>query len=263
MDYLNKPLIEIVNEYLADSKDPREHEILSGVFIDNRASKREEMEREIEYLRDESNELSYEHERLAREYQDYYCSNRMRAIKTLRKQIEELRLITLEDIEQKYSPDRWSNPLKIRSQSMYLLYSDQYFGFRKTQEDTFADWREGELILHKAIIAYLKKANISSSRIEYIISRRRAFWDYYRATKEILLKRISEETSFAGLRSKIKHFVRSTARNEYFEALFSLAKTKEEIFFVVKHAQRCPCWPGAVRKLAEIKDLSPIEKSND
>lgn len=259
MDYLNKPLIEIVDEYLADSKDPKEHEILSGVFIDNRDSKREEIEKEIEYLQDESNELSCEHERLAREYQYSYRLDRVRAIKalqTLRKQIEESRLITLWDIEERYDGPR---TLRIKSQSIDLLCSDQYPYSKRYEKGTFADWRKQELILHKAILAYLKKANISSSRIEYIISRRRAFWDYYRATKEILLERISEETSFAGLRSKIKHFVGSKARNEYFEALYSFAKTKEEIFFVVKHAYRCPCWPNAVRKLAEIKDLSPIE----
>lgn len=256
---LNKPLIEIVEEYLQHSSDPKEHELLAGIFVDNRSIKKKELEEQIKELQDYNKEVSWEHKRLVENQRRYnYHSTRATAITILENEISELKLYTLDDLVNEYESGNWSDPLLLSRQRPELTRSDQYSPSNLFEPSI----RDNEICLHKAIRFYLEREKFQSKELERILTKRRAYLDYFRATKETLLLRISEESSFSELRSKIRHFAQSNVRNQYFDKLLSLAKTKEELFFVVKHGIRCPCWSKAVRKLAQIKDLSPIEKIN-
>jgi arabinogalactan endo-1,4-beta-galactosidase len=54
-------------------------------------------------------------------------------------------------------------------------------------------------------------------------------------------------------------FSSSNHREDFFKRLFELAVTQEQLFFIVTRVSTYSFWPKAVRRLAQLKDLSPFE----
>lgn len=73
------------------------------------------------------------------------------------------------------------------------------------------------------------------------------------------LNKLDEAESFTDIKELQSSMSRSELCNPFFRKAFSLAKTPEELFFVVQKGFRSDIWPEAVRKLAKMKDLSPFE----
>jgi hypothetical protein len=60
------------------------------------------------------------------------------------------------------------------------------------------------------------------------------------------------------LREHITSFASSYLYPDYYEYCFEVAKTQEDLFFIVRNAYRFPVWPKAVKALAKLKGLKPF-----
>lgn len=253
---LDKPIIELVEEYIATTSSLEERDLLTNIFDDTRSKYEEYLEERSE--REANGLWKYD-----------FPANRQ-----LSYDLKVTKPISVEDLEkiltENYGPRSYF--YVDQEASSYIRFDgfiehQQFLGFHYTLDDSYTrseviqTLRKGEFILHKILRNFLSENGHKCPEIERIISYRAEFLTFIkRLPHENLFIKLEEENSFETLKRRCRHYSHSNLRDAYYEKLLRLAKTKEEIFFVVKHGLRCPCWPKAVRRLARIKGLSPIEK---
>lgn len=253
---LDKPIIELVEEYISSTNNPEERELLTNIFDDTRKEYEEYLEERRKY--EENGTLKYN-----------FPTNNL-----LSYNLKLTKPISVEDLEKSLA-DNYGlrSSFYVDQQALSYIRFDgfiehkQFLGFHYTLGDSYTrseliqTLRKGEFILHNILRSFLSENGHNCPEIERLISYRAEFLTFIkRLPNENLFNKLEEENSFETLKKRCRHYCNSKIRDLYFEKLLRLAKTKEEIFFVVKHGSKCPCWPKAVRRLAHTKDLSPIEK---
>lgn len=276
---LDTPLIVILEQYLATASQD-ERDILSGVLLDTR-NEHEAILSQIQECEAEYSGLSsYKSDGTEEGRRAYKESERCRdglwiQIRELTDEAQKNSPLSLEMIADGVR-DKWGHlndfyedQARTRNYSLMLergfINHPQYVGFGQCEpvlwgREHFERVRKGELLLHEIIRSFLSNNEFSDERLEYLLSLRKRLVDYFRSDETSLRVRLSEFVTFSDLAARVKHFAQSRVRDEYFEKALSLAKTKEELYFVVRHGTRCACWPKAVRRLAKLKDLSPFER---
>ncbi len=280
---LETPLITIIEDSLPTLSSEEDRAELSRILKDTRSEYKKIQEEitstEAEQVKKQNfkdsvpRENHKEHEELWMEI--YYMKEH---IENLKQAANLVRPLSLSDLDYCFSHDEYNrlNSYFYERQLVerYTSIQDiekgftnhpQFLGFRRSKPNHLGKRRiqkarHNELLLHEIIRLFLEKSDIQCLNLEKFLLHRKEVLDLFWADKETRQLRLFEMPSCKELKSNVKHFAWSKERNEYFEKLKSLASSKEEIFYVVQHAHNCPCWPKAVRRLAKIKDLSPIEK---
>lgn len=187
---------------------------------------------------------------------------------------DKLRKITLLEAIKKGEPLTSGFNESVRSRTFAWIESDT--GQRFLKYEFQALW---EFLIGRGESCILRYRNVGEKKLGYIYACIDSFMkheeydqtEYYKKLQERIFEwslrninrnKVMEVESYDELKKFLRHFSSSDDREKFFKRLLELATTQEEIFFVVAGSKHYTFWPDAVRRLASLKDLSPLKRKS-